>query len=242
MAFRFRTFKLPTSVIVTVLGILLTAWLFPALTRQWNDRQKAHELKVGISNDIASATAQALFGGKTTYVPSDATGTLVAAVGPSNTAVAATTTRRWEQASFEIAAKIEAYFPASSGLATQWREYSDGIRHFFLALTTPPADRASALSDAASRIGVKGDLVRNFAVAELQITMMEQAAHVLSKAKAKQQVAEQLRGVTSAWISLYAAVEESLLVKEGQFSYALLRAHPIGYSTTAGDFLRDLVP
>jgi hypothetical protein len=52
--------KIPTSVVVTLLGIALTAWLLPAFTRQWDDRQRAAEVKAAISSQIAAATAQAL--------------------------------------------------------------------------------------------------------------------------------------------------------------------------------------
>ena len=50
--------RVPTSLVVTLIGIALTAWLLPAFTRQWDDRQKAHELKASIVTDMASATAQ----------------------------------------------------------------------------------------------------------------------------------------------------------------------------------------
>src|SRR5215213_208236 len=52
--------RIPTSLIVTLLGIALTAWLLPAITRQWDDRQKAHELKATLAADLASATARSL--------------------------------------------------------------------------------------------------------------------------------------------------------------------------------------
>jgi hypothetical protein len=46
--------RVPTSLLVTLLGIALTAWLLPAFTRQWDDRQKAQELQshvAGFSTD-----------------------------------------------------------------------------------------------------------------------------------------------------------------------------------------------
>ena len=53
-----RRWKVPTSIVVTFLGIALTAWLLPAFTRQWEDRQKARELQAGIADNIALATAE----------------------------------------------------------------------------------------------------------------------------------------------------------------------------------------
>src|SRR5262245_28789084 len=61
-----RLRRVPTSLIVTVVGIALTAWLLPALTRQWDDRQKAHELKVALVSEMSLATAEALTDGRDT--------------------------------------------------------------------------------------------------------------------------------------------------------------------------------
>jgi hypothetical protein len=52
--------RVPTALLVTLLGIGLTAWILPAFTRQWDDRQKAHELKAAIVAESASATANVL--------------------------------------------------------------------------------------------------------------------------------------------------------------------------------------
>ena len=54
--------RIPTSLLVTLLGIALTAWLFPAFTRQWEDRQKAADLKASILDEIARGTASAFAG------------------------------------------------------------------------------------------------------------------------------------------------------------------------------------
>src|SRR3954452_1663024 len=56
--------RIPTSMLVTLLGIALTAWLLPAFTHQWDDRQKAQELKTGIVADMASETSRALIAGE----------------------------------------------------------------------------------------------------------------------------------------------------------------------------------
>ena len=39
-----RRVRIATSVVITLIGIALTAWLLPAFTRQWDDRQKVREL------------------------------------------------------------------------------------------------------------------------------------------------------------------------------------------------------
>lgn len=52
--------RVPTSLVVTLVGIALTAWLLPAFTRQWDDRQKAQEVRAAIASQIAVETAHAL--------------------------------------------------------------------------------------------------------------------------------------------------------------------------------------
>jgi hypothetical protein len=40
--------RVPTSVVVTVLGAALTVWLGPAFTRQWEDRQTRAISRLGL--------------------------------------------------------------------------------------------------------------------------------------------------------------------------------------------------
>src|SRR3954468_5890330 len=56
--------RIPTSLVVTLLGIALTGWLLPAVSRQWDGRQRANELKAQIDLQIAAATAHALIGSR----------------------------------------------------------------------------------------------------------------------------------------------------------------------------------
>src|SRR5262245_16834725 len=56
--------RVPTPLVVTTLGIALTAWLLPAFTRQWDDRQKAQELKANTVSQMAAATADAVLQSK----------------------------------------------------------------------------------------------------------------------------------------------------------------------------------
>src|SRR3954447_9135903 len=56
--------RVPTAVLVSILGIALSAWLLPAVTRQWDDRQKERELKAQIIAQMASSTAKAVVAGE----------------------------------------------------------------------------------------------------------------------------------------------------------------------------------
>jgi hypothetical protein len=90
--------RVPTSIVVAVLGVALGSWLIPAFTRQWDDRQKAGELKALVVADIASATGRALM---------DAQAASAAAGGDRSSQA---TIRDWSLASLQIRAKLQAYF------------------------------------------------------------------------------------------------------------------------------------
>jgi hypothetical protein len=92
--------RIPTPLIVTLVGVALTAWLLPAFTKQWDDRQKARDLKAAIEADMASATADALTGGDTVV-------TSQSWAHPTFKAPAAET--KWARTSLEIQAKLQTY-------------------------------------------------------------------------------------------------------------------------------------
>src|SRR5215470_7288837 len=88
--------RVPTSLIVTLAGILLTAWLVPAFTRQWDDRQKAQELKSALVADMGSASARALTGGEPIW-----------SGGKADTKRVLTD---WDSSSLRVETRLRAYF------------------------------------------------------------------------------------------------------------------------------------
>ncbi len=93
---------IPKSLVVAVLGIGLTSWLIPAVTRQWDDRQKAGELKAALVAEMATVTGRALLDAETyTYAS--------AAPGPAPAPDPASI-RAWSVAALEIRARLDAYF------------------------------------------------------------------------------------------------------------------------------------
>ena len=120
--------RIPTSVIVTLLGISLTAWLLPAFTRQWDDRQKAHDLSVSLIGESAAASAYVLTQGQDavfrlrTQPPavSFSFGSGPAAFGPLPPLE-----RRWSNASLAIETKLRAYYPKS--VVADWHAYDAAV-------------------------------------------------------------------------------------------------------------------
>ena len=52
--------KAPKSVLMVLFGAAVTAWLVPAFTRQWQDRQKEREIKVALVSEIGDSTSDSL--------------------------------------------------------------------------------------------------------------------------------------------------------------------------------------
>ena len=116
--------RIPTSLLVTLLGIALTAWLFPAFTRQWEDRQKAADLKASILDEIARGTASA-FAGADSLAHGD--GIIhTRNLNPYGRAVA----RGWSVAWFRVDARLRAYFGAH--VEAMWLDYDKAMRNFLL--------------------------------------------------------------------------------------------------------------
>jgi hypothetical protein len=103
--------RIPTPILVTFIGIALSAWLLPAFTRQWDDRQKAHELQAAIVTDMASATARMLTRGEERFARQRAKG-----LGRRQRAAANEGVRsiEWSQASLQLEARLHAYYPSAT--------------------------------------------------------------------------------------------------------------------------------
>jgi hypothetical protein len=117
--------RIPTPIVVTLLGIALSAWLLPAITRQWDDRQKAHELQAAIITDMASATSGMLTRGEERHARELAEG-----LGRRQRAAANQGVRsiEWSQASLQLEARLHAYFPRR--IVEAWQLYSYFVTWF----------------------------------------------------------------------------------------------------------------
>jgi hypothetical protein len=94
--------RVPTPIVVAVIGIVLSSWLLPALTRQWDDRQKANEVRASVAYEAASATARALSDAQQASLA----GLWKGSERPSSSPAA----REWAVASLRIQARLQTYF------------------------------------------------------------------------------------------------------------------------------------
>jgi len=222
------------SLLVTLLGIALSAWLLPAITHQWNDRQKAQDLRAAVVADMASATAHALNGGE--------------AIWSGNPVDRQHVLDEWAVASLEVETRLRAYFDEK--LVRAWQAYNWLIVRFDDAHT----GAAEAALEEASTPTIRLDASVADAIAVVFSVGNSASAHPPDFSTADG-IEESGRGRLEAYVSTDSTVgfplepklkaslaENALLRLEQAIAHEVLEAHPKGYSTTAHDFFHDLVP
>ena len=235
--------NIPTPVLVTLVGIGLSAWLLPAFTRQWDDRQKANELKAALVADIATAEAKALSDGERVWETNDR-------------ATRSQAVRSWSLKSLEFGARIRAYF--SPELVAKWSFYSYAIHRLLgsesvsgqLSYGKSPYDAASWLgkitpkSRLTDTLGTSGVLVglvnldRSLHQRFLHKSDRKYLGRVLDTTGASGVIGEKIFSPQLA----FARLEDSLGFLGTETIDSILDAHARGYSTTTSDLINDLLP
>jgi hypothetical protein len=120
-----RLLRVPTSVLVSVLIAGLSVWVAPALTRQWDDRQKARELRVAIAEEVIAKGTRVIYAATKPPLP-----------GYKPAADYKAMLAQWLEDSAVLKAKLRAYFPKDVG--ARWEtfdeSYAQQLRKFAIAL------------------------------------------------------------------------------------------------------------
>ena len=207
--------KVPTSVVVTFLGIALTAWLLPAFTHQRDDRQKVRELQAQFADAIAAGTATALAKGSVAASQPSST------IGPRRKALDPIETD-WEIARTRLQLKLSAYFPQS--VVTAWSDFGFEVVRFLRVCRY---------------VGVPGwntDLGIYLGSLNLTKKQIEEPlglpgltiSRLLSIPQYRRRGLETIRGF--------------MLAHAARVTETMLSAHAAGYSTTKRDLVNDLLP
>jgi hypothetical protein len=204
--------RVPASVYVTLLGIALTAWLLPAFTRQWDDRQKAQELKTSLITEMTAATTDVVVKSRYAFSPSfpgrEPLGLVV---------------DRWLLNSVQLENKLRAYF-LGSGIADTWHNFSTLVDNTLEGVLGEE-------SITPVLIGTPYELLERM-----------QGKRGLKAYKARMNFVTDESALPARRRQEYAALQRTLLTMEEKIAARVLVADPSGYSTTRGDFFHDLVP
>jgi hypothetical protein len=200
------------SRVLVPLGFLVTALVIPAFTRQWDDRQKAQELKASLVRRMAAATTSALVShGDVTF----GKGPDSLVLPPSSSALTSTV-KDWERSSFAIESELSTFL--GQGVLERWQAYNTQMELFFIVLGNPTDEKN--VEELALRLGYSPG----------------QAA-----SKAQDAVSTGL-GANTIREQEYIDFNTALVGSEQDVARAVLVSHVNGYSTDFADFLRDLRP
>src|SRR5262245_33282071 len=236
--------KIPTAVIVALVGIALSAWLLPAFTRQWDDRQKANELKVALVTDIGAASANALGDGEQIRAQ-------------ANRGLQARALRAWSVATLELESRLRAYYSNPPRLVVKWKFLSYAIDRY-LGRRVTDFGEVNVLDAFSVRDWLLYDLPETKVRDSIGVTEVMGALLDINRSSPRRFLSSDERNllrdsfhnmnmahVTARRMSPRAAYRElgtALNELDSGIINDILRSHPAGYSTTKRDLINDLLP
>jgi hypothetical protein len=233
--------------VITLFSALIAGWLFPAFSRQWQDRQKVRDLKNGLVTRVDEATTRTIVATRflvdrrsraaqttderaqalahsSTDTRSRASAELDAALERERDATATAyiaLLSDWLVTRAVTRSQLEAYFPGGD-LAGQWEEWANHVTSYV---------RLASRNTRAEKSGYVGELrqyLRPGTCANWTLLAMD--AHRLN-------AAQRFRlGAADGCLT------ELLLERKGVITRQILDANVAGFSTSRSDLLHDLVP
>lgn len=222
-----RRLRVPTSVLLTLLVAVMSVLVGPAFARQWEDRQKARELKAAIADEIASATARTL-----------GAGVYVARAQQAQARRDRFVNARafWRPASRRIETKLKAYFPAS--MADEWKQLVLDIDDFLenvCARASPPGQPfKSDLSASSRRANIAAWFESSSKLRPLPDRLQNRTPSEIAHSATRDNAEDRVEVIDAGGEWMFAETDKMTAV--------LFNAHPAGFSTNRRDLLRDLVP
>ncbi len=233
---RLRLPRVPKGLVLTVLLTLLTAWLIPALTRQWQDQQRAQELKAGIVTRIGRDTTDALV--LSSFI---ANGRFEPVRDPKRPfrlpmKVFNDLDLNWERNRREISAQLEAYF-SDDDIVKEWQSYGQLTRDTYFLITDREFNRRWTVTRLQRRLPARH---------RCNIESLREPFPTGTRARTRPPTSapqftcepDKLRNPRNN----YFFVATALLEAKSDLTEEILHADPEGLSTDTGDLLHDLLP
>jgi hypothetical protein len=126
--------------LLLALGTLLSGLLIPRLTREWQDHQKALEIRTDLVGEMSEAVMTVLVDADVWGPSASGTADPEAASEHSLTAY-----REWKVRSAVIESRLRAYFPDDT-LATEWYWYQHAVASFLQLHAATGENRADLLT------------------------------------------------------------------------------------------------
>ncbi len=215
--------RVPTSLVVTLVGIALTAWLLPAFTRQWDDRQKAQELRGATIQTLNSEFARMYVASRRVFRTTSTNRTLP--TDPAETVltdpVAYKLLDQWTVAWIPIQARASTYFP---GLRPDFTAFARVVAELGFLASSPGSDPLHSVRAMRDQYGLKiSD--KDYRQIEASLRTPGDSPHA--------QVQR-----SDGFETLVGLIQDKMEVLDAE----VLRAHVRGYSTSGQDLLHNLIP
>jgi hypothetical protein len=230
--------RVPTAVVVTLLGAALTAWFLPALTRQWDDRQKARELKGDLVTQMSRATVNSVLDGYYAFRK------------PTR---AESARDRWRLTSLLTEAQLRTYLPAKD--ADAWKAYRNSVFNFIelaryeglmvkqyrigAPCARPPKRKGGACSETMDISRLDASVIRSlFRQIGLPASPRRSNYFTRQELEVRSLIHDNRLGRD---ITL-SEIAQDLIEMEQSMADDVLAAHPAGFSTSRSDLLHDPLP
>jgi hypothetical protein len=223
-----RGFRPPTSVLVTIVVAALSVWIAPALTRQWDDRQKARELQVRLVELVSSSTAQVQseLAPIAVQEPIPLKGNYLAAYDARVHKVQGAITvafNHWELSRLKVDTRLRIYY-GDEGLAA-WRAYVKAVRGY---------------AEIVSSEGIVSDGHR-YRISETGF--LGQSVSAIVPSDSVDYYVKTLSGTSeNDRQSALSSLGDELANRASRLVDLIVDNAPRGFSTTRSDLLHDLLP
>ena len=218
-----RRWSLPVPLVVALVGAVLSVWILPAFTRQWDDRQKAREVKTQLFADIAATLSSA--------VASDSP-----IRGHARAPQSEAARRAWEVAQTTLRFRLRAYAPS---VLPRWNRYAQAIDGYLDAEIE--AVYVLNVNQGKSFDGsrLEGEPLD---VGQFQDALENDVAVVANKHDASAIASNLTAGDEGTRSYGQQQLDDALRVRADAVGDAILGARLNGFSTTRVDLIKDLIP
>lgn len=220
--------RIPTAVFVTIALAVLSVWVAPALTRQWEDRKSARDLQAEISETMSAASAQAL-------------GQMVsAAENPGGGTDIERAKQEWLIAQYRVQARLAAYFSYDAWNA--WVDHAALVDSMFVLLQVAEHPRRPVTNqnvECEAPVETRRcwkDAVEYMARAWINIQNDQSGKSDKPGQYGLEYSPAGLRNLLLRFAPAY------ITLSVNHVNQTVLKEHPRGFSTDWHDFFNDLLP
>ena len=232
-----RKIRVPTALVVTLVGGALTILILPAFTRQWEERQRALDLKTALVDEISTATGRSITSAEILFETFDGKPATFE-LRTSRVAPGLGLRRSWLSDRLKIEGKLRAYFPPK--IFHRWRAYDTAMVNFlYLTGVEGRMNEVRRQAERDGRAEPVGEAIGGFDA----LAVRGYLESIPVPDKRRQDIQSMLLG-DQLWERRFGflALERVLLDIEAAFTSRLLAAEPNGFSTSRRDLIDDLLP